>query len=155
MRRKEKEITNQQVIEEILSKGEVCRIAMMDGNRPYLVPLNYGYDGHAFYIHSAQSGKKIELLKQNPEVCFEIEYGAMIVRHEESCKWSEKYRSVIGYATVEMITSFEEKKRGLDIIMAHNGRAGNNVYKEKQVEAIVILKLHIRQITGKQSGDWE
>jgi len=155
MRRKDQEITDKIVIEEILSKSEVCRIAMIDNDQPYIVPLNYGYYNNALYIHSAPRGKKIDLLKRNNKVCFEIEYFSKIVKHELACDWSTKYRSVIGYGDVEIITDFEEKKKGLDIIMAHYGKPGNNVYKDKQVDFIVILKLNIKQITGRQLGNWD
>jgi uncharacterized protein len=155
MRRKEKEITDKSIIEQILLKSEVCRIAMIDGDRPYIVPLNYGYSNNYIYVHSAPLGKKIEILKQNNKVCFEIESQSEIIKHEISCQWTTKYRSIIGYGTIEMVTDFEEKKRGLDVIMSHYGRKDNNVYRDQQVEVIVILKLKIEEITGKQLGSWD
>jgi uncharacterized protein len=155
MRRKQNEITDKGIIEDILSKSEVCRIGMMDGDKPYIVPLNYGYFDNAFYIHSAPLGKKIDLLKLNNKVCFEIEYSAEIIKHEIPCDWGAKYRSVIGYGTIDFITDFEQKKTGLDIIMAHYGKKNDNAYQDKQVEFIVILKLNIEEITGKQLGNWD
>jgi len=122
---------------------------------PYIIPLNYGYKDNAIYVHSAPLGKKIDLLKVNNKVCFEIEYLAEIVKRELPCDWGTKYRSVIGYGTVEIITDFEEKKKGLDIIMRHYGNPDNNVYKDKEVNYIVILKLNIEEITGKQLGNWD
>jgi uncharacterized protein len=154
MRRNDKEITDKQIIEEILTQSEICRIAMMDGNRPYIVPVNYGYSNGAIYIHGANQGKKIGLLKINNQVCFEIEQKSEIVKSETSCGWSTRYRSLIGYGTIDLITGFEQKKKGLDIIMAHYGKTENNHYNDLQVELIVILKLNIEQVTAKQSGDW-
>jgi len=72
-----------------------------------------------------------------------------------SCDWSINYRSLIGYGTMEIVTDFDKKQSGLDIIMKQHGKSENNIYKKSNVEAIVILKLHIEQITGKQSGDWD
>ena len=155
MRRKDKEIEDKVIIEEILSKSEICRVAMMDGDKPYIVPLNYGYHDNAIYVHSAPLGKKIELLKKNNKVCFEITYKHEIIRPKLSCEWTTRYRSVIGYGTVEIITDFDQKIRGLDIIMTQYGRSTCNEYKDKQVEFIVILKLIIEEISGKQSGDWD
>ncbi len=154
MRRKQNEITDRLIIEEILTKSEVRRFAMMDSYKPYIVPLNYGYSDNALYIHSTPLGKKVELLKQNNYVCFEIEFHSEIYRKEKACDWGSKYRSVIGYGHVEIITNFEEKKNGLDIIMAHYGKKDGNVYGTNQVDSIVILKLTIDQISGKQLGDW-
>ncbi len=150
MRRKQYEITDRKLIGKILSKSEICRIAIMDGDKPYIVPLNYGYYDNALYFHSAPVGKKIDLLKINNKVCFEIEYSAEIVKHDIPCEWGTKYRSVIGYGAIDFITDPKQKKKGLDIIMAHNGKKDNNAYKDKQVEYILILKLSIEKITGKQ-----
>ncbi len=155
MRRKDKEIRDKKIIERLLSASDICRIAMIDGNRPYIVPLNYGYDGKALYFHSASAGKKIEILKQNNRVCFEIENYNEIIRDEIPCEWTAKYRSLIGYGTIEFITGHEEKKKGLDIIMGHYGKKGVNSYKDNHIENIVILKLNIEEISGKQSGNWE
>jgi uncharacterized protein len=155
MRRKDKEIRDKEIIEQLLSGSETCRIAMIDGNSPYIVPLNYGYVSNALYFHSALSGRKIEILKQNNRVCFEIENFSEIVRDEIPCEWTAKYRSLIGYGTIEFITGNEEKKKGLDVIMTHYGRKGAITYSDSHIENIVILKLNIEEISGKQSGDWD
>lgn len=155
MRRKDKKIEDNNIIKEILKQSEICRIAMMDEDKPYIVPLNFGYCENALYVHSAPAGKKIELLRKNNKVCFEVTMKHEIIKPELSCEWTTKYRSVIGYGTVEIIEEFEEKKNGLDIIMAQHGRKEGNIYKDKQVEFIVILKINIDEISGKQSGDWE
>jgi uncharacterized protein len=155
MRRKDKEIRDKEIIEQLLKGSAICRIAMIDGDKPYMVPLNYGYAGNALYFHSASAGKKIELLRKNNRVCFEIEYHSEIIRDEIPCEWTAKYRSLIGYGKIEFITGHEEKKKGLDIIMYHYGKTGVNDYKDGQIENIVILKLAIEEISGKQSGNWE
>jgi nitroimidazol reductase NimA-like FMN-containing flavoprotein (pyridoxamine 5'-phosphate oxidase superfamily) len=155
MRRKDKEIRDRNIIEQLLSGSDICRIAMIDGNRPYLVPLNYGYAGNTLYFHSASSGKKIDILKQNNRVCFEIENHNEIIRDEIPCEWTAKYRSLIGYGTIEFITGFEEKKKGLDVIMAHYGKTGINNYMDNHIENMIILKLNIEEISGKQSGNWD
>lgn len=153
MRRKDKEIKNQQIINEILTKSQICRVALDDSEFPYIVPFNYGYRDNIFYFHSAKEGKKIALIKKNNKVCFEIEYYSEILKFGQSCKWGTKYRSIIGYGTIEIISDFEEKKKGLDIIMEHNGKM-DNAYNEQSVNEIVVLKLTILSLSAKQSGDW-
>jgi uncharacterized protein len=155
MRRKDKEITDKKIIEEIINKSQICRIALHDQEYPYIVPFNFGYHDNSLYFHSAPAGKKIELIKRNNKVCFEIEYSSEVMKHDQSCKWTAKYRSVMGIGEIETITGFEEKKRGLDIIMAHYGRNDGNVYNEKHLENLVVLRLTVKEISGKQSGDWK
>lgn len=150
MRREQLEITDPVILEEILSGAEVCRIAMIDKGRPYMVPLNYGYSKNTIYFHSSPLGKKIEILKADNRVCFEIELSSRIIRGEKPCDWGTKYRSVIGYGTIGFITDPGSKKEALDIIMAHYGKTGPNEYSEKELENVLILKLQIEEITGKQ-----
>jgi hypothetical protein len=154
MRRKNQEITDNKIIEEILSKSEICRLGFIDNGLPYIIPFNYGYSDKSIYIHSAPDGKKIDLLKQNPRVCFEIELISQITKHNEPCHWSTKYKSVIGYGSVEIIRDYEQKIKGLDIIMSHYDTKEPKKYNKNQVNKIVILKLNIEKITGKQSNNW-
>jgi|SRR4030042_626993 len=154
MRKEKQKITDNKIINEILTKSEICRIAMLDNDTPYLLPFNYGYQDNCIYIHSAPEGKKIELLRKNNKVCFEIEQIAEIVKHDKPCKWATKYRSIIGYGEVEIITDYKQKKKGLDIIMSQYGENSNLEYADKQVDNIVILKLRITKLTGKQSSNW-
>jgi nitroimidazol reductase NimA-like FMN-containing flavoprotein (pyridoxamine 5'-phosphate oxidase superfamily) len=154
MRRNDKEITDYRIIEEILSKSVICRIAIMDQEAPYIVPLNYGYFNNQLFFHAAAQGRKIDLLKVNNKVCFEIDYAHEIIKTELSCNWTAKYRSVIGYGIIEMTNDIDQIKNGLNIIMSHYGRS-ENTYDEKYLQRIVLLKLKIESISGKQSGDWE
>lgn len=154
MRKSNQEITDRIIIEDILSNSQICRLALNDKEAPYLLPFNYGYKDNCIYIHSACEGKKIDLLRNNPKVCFEIESCHEIEKKIEPCKWSAKYRSVIGYGSIEIQTEYNLKISGLEIIMAHYGAAGPFFFDRKAVDRIVILKLPIDSVTGKQSENW-
>ncbi|HUJ42710.1 MAG TPA: pyridoxamine 5'-phosphate oxidase family protein [Opitutaceae bacterium] len=155
MRRTDKEVTDQRIIDEIFATAEVCRIAMVDNGEPYVVPLNFGYRDNAIYVHSAAGGRKMEVLRRNRRVCFEIESPSAIVRHAEPCHWGSRSRSLIGYGGVEIITDRAQKRRGLDIIMAHYGKTDLNVYNERQLDAVVILRIPIESVACKQLGEWD
>lgn len=155
MRRKDLQINDPDKLQKILSEGSVVRLAMNDGDVPYLVPFNYGYRDNCIYIHSAPAGKKIDLLKMNNKVCFEIESVAEIIKEETPCKWAMKYQSIIGYGEVEILTETQDKINGLNVLMAHNGFTGDFHYPDKQIEKVVILKLTIQEMTGKQSSDFD
>jgi nitroimidazol reductase NimA-like FMN-containing flavoprotein (pyridoxamine 5'-phosphate oxidase superfamily) len=155
MRRKDKEVTDKKIIDKILNESEFCRVAIHDDEYPYLVPLNYGYSDNTLYFHSAAEGKKIELLKNNNKVCFEIEHAAKTMLDEQPGKSTTKYLTVIGYGEIEIITDTDKKIKGLDIIMNHYGSTTASEYDESQLNRIVILKLTINKITAKRSGNWE
>ncbi|NOU59790.1 pyridoxamine 5'-phosphate oxidase family protein [Marinifilum caeruleilacunae] len=153
MRRKEREITDPKLLEEILKGANICRLAISNHPYPYIVALNYGYADNSLFIHCAKEGKKIDLLRKNNKVGFQIERGSEIIPHEESCQWTTKYRSIIGTGEVEMIDDFDEKCKGLDVIMNHSGKADNS-YHPKAVDKVLILKVKINEFSGKQAGDW-
>lgn len=154
MRRKDKAVTDPRIIEQILATSTVCRLAMVDSGEPYLVPLNYGYAGGAIYMHSAAAGRKIDILTRSPRVCFEIEAHAELQRDTIPCEWTMKYRSVIGYGTVEILVDESSKLAALDAIMHQHGETGAQEYTMNQVRSIVVLKLTLESLTAKQSGDW-
>lgn len=68
MRRKDREVTEMEEIQQIFDECKVCRIGIMDENGPYIVPVNYGYvreEGKVIlYIHGAREGKKIDLIRK-------------------------------------------------------------------------------------------
>ncbi|MBE9517954.1 MAG: pyridoxamine 5'-phosphate oxidase family protein [Bacteroidetes bacterium] len=154
MRKSKQEIKNDKVLEEILGNAIICRMAMMDGDRPYIIPFNYGYSDGCLFIHSAPEGKKIDLLKQNPEVCFEVEDKMEITKGERACDWSTRYRSVVGYGEVEILSDEASKQQGLEVIMAQHGAPELVEFNSKNLGRMVILKLTISSMTGKQSGNW-
>ncbi len=155
MRRKEKEVTDQRIISELLADASVCRLAMVDQGEPYIVPVNFGVSGGALYVHSAPAGRKMDALRRNPRVCFEIEGTVVITHHPQACHCGAKARSIIGYGRVEILTDEEEKRRGLDIIMAHYGKAGPTNYEAEHVARMVILRIPIESMACKQQGRWE
>ncbi len=155
MRRKDHEITNPQILTDLLATALVCRLALVDDGEPYLVPLNYGYRDNALYFHSAPVGRKIDALRRNNRVCFEVESPHEIVRHEQPCEWGVKVRSIVGYGRVDFVTDLEEKRRALDVLMAQHGKTDTNTYDPRQLAAVAVLRLEIESMAGKQLGRWD
>ena len=152
MRRKEKEIVERSEIESIIAESSVCRLAMTDENRPYVVPLCFGYSENALYFHTAGAGKKLNILRRNNRVCFEFDIGQEIVKKGKiGCAWSMKYRSAIGFGQAFFIEDPEAKRNALDIIMNHYGD-GPFEYSDAKIGNTVIVKVDIEQMTGKRSG---
>ncbi|OQX60886.1 MAG: hypothetical protein B5M51_09570 [Anaerolinea sp. 4484_236] len=58
MRRSDREITDQAAIEAIIHEAEFCRLALVDGGQPYIIPLSFGYRDKVLYFHSAVEGEK-------------------------------------------------------------------------------------------------
>jgi len=110
MRKKDKEIKDPREIEEIISANKICRIALCDKDTPYIVPMNFGYKENKIFFHTARKGKKIDIIKKNKKVCFEITDSIEILRAEKACNFSTKYRSVIGFGSIKIANNPDEKK---------------------------------------------
>jgi nitroimidazol reductase NimA-like FMN-containing flavoprotein (pyridoxamine 5'-phosphate oxidase superfamily) len=107
-----------------LNNSELCRIGLVEDGMAYIVPLNYGYADGIIYMHSAPNGRKMEILRRNNRVSFEIELFSDIVKKDVACRWTAKYRSVMGHGTVQIISDPEKKRTGMDVIMRKYGFKG-------------------------------
>ena len=151
MRRKEKEITDINSIEEIIMSANVCHLALCLDDTPYVVPLSFGYKNKVIYLHSAKEGKKIDILNENNKVCFEFTIDYEIMESDKGCKWGVKFRSVIGFGKAHFIEKIEEKQKAFDIILQNYT---DKVFElpEKNVINTLLIKIDIEQMTGKKSG---
>lgn len=151
MRRKDKEITDRDVIDSIINESTFCRLALSEDDRPYIVPLSFGYDGNALYFHGALEGKKIDILRKNSRVCFEFDSDGEPIPSDGACSWSVRYKSVIGYGKARLIEDIDSKLRALDIIMKHYSEKSFE-YPEEKARKIAVIRVDIEEISGKTSG---
>ena len=151
MRRKDKEITDTAFLEEILSKAMVCRLGLCEGNQPYVVPLCFGYKDNALYFHCAEQGKKLDILRKNGNVCFEVDIDQQVLKADQPCNWGIKYKSVIGFGKAVFIKDAELKAKALDIIMQQFSK-GTFEISEEAIKNTAVVKIKIESMTGKKSG---
>lgn len=149
MRKSEREITSREEIEEVLRASTILRLAMVDGDRPYIIPVNFGYENGRIWFHCAKEGKKLDLIAINPRVAFEVESDVEIISAEVACGWTVNFRSVVGTGVAHLITDEAEKLRGLDALMAHHGGPVGE-YRPKAVEKAAIVRIDIEEMTGKK-----
>jgi hypothetical protein len=148
MRRNDREIKDIKEINGIIRRCRVCRLAMCDDGQPYIVPLNFGYDGRFLYFHAAPEGRKIDIIKRNNRVGFEFDILHDIVTAEQACKWGAKYESVMGSGTAEIVDDLEAKKEALQLIMRQYGN-GTWDFKEEILKKTLVLRVRILEISGK------
>ena len=151
MRRTEREITERQRIDDILHQATVVYLAMVEEGNPHVVPLNFGYDGTALYLHSALEGRKIEILRRNPRVSFALHVDDAIIPGEVGCAWSARYRSVMGEGKVVFLETPEERRYALDTILGKFA-AGPLAYLADILARTAVLRVEITSISGKQAG---
>jgi len=135
----------------VIEKATVCRLAMVNGDKPYIVPLCFGYRDNVLYFHSALKGLKLDCLRDNANVCFEFDILAEPHESEEPCSWSMSYQSVIGFGKADIVEDPEEKHKALDVIMAQYSDRQYQ-FPDNKVKATAVIKVKIDSMTGKQSG---
>lgn len=151
MRRKEKEIVDRAELEAVIAEAQVCRMAMCDGDHPYVVPLSFGYAVGTFYFHCAAKGRKLDVLKKNPHVCLELETGVSLKTGVKACDYGMNFRSVIAFGRAERVDAAEPKRRALDLIMERYA-PGTFDYAEAALAKTVVLQVKATSMTGKKSG---
>jgi len=127
---------------------------MADGGSPYVVPLSFGYrfpadDTLELYFHSAYEGRKIDILRKNSRVCFEISDEGEPIHSENPCYSGYSYSSVIGFGEVLFITDTAEKCEGLSVMFRR--QTGRDVdFNESQAETVCVYKIVSKDFSGKK-----
>lgn len=149
MRRSDREITDPGEIGAILSGAQVCRIALAGENGPYVVPLCFGYEPGALYLHSAPEGTKIDMIHNDPRVCFEADICDGVVKNGRACSWGMRYRSVIGFGLASILSDPDEKRHGLSCIMRQYD-SGSHVFSDNEIGTVAVIKIAITSVTAKK-----
>lgn len=147
MRRTDREITDFHEMMEILKSCDCCRIGLLDGQEAYIVPMNFGYEECGehltLYFHSAGEGKKMELLKQQTAITFEMDTRHELVEGDVACAYSYLYQSVMGSGIVTVLQEPAEKKYALQRIMAHYSGQTEWTFQDEMVKKVAVFKIDV------------
>ena len=95
----------QEQIDRLLRSEMIGRIGCCFDAKVYVVPVTYAYDNGFIYAHSSE-GRKVQMMRQNPNICFEVEQVANM----------SKWQSVIVQGTFEELVG-EEASRAMELLM--------------------------------------
>lgn len=153
MRRKDREITDLDEMISIIDQCDVCRLALFDQEYPYILPLNFGYMRKdttiELYFHGANAGKKLDLIKQNPNASFEMDCSHKLITGEIACDYTMEYESIIGNGIIEMLTE-DEKVHALTQLMKQYSKETEFTFSENHLKAVTVFKLVVGHMTGKK-----
>ncbi|MDR0446257.1 MAG: pyridoxamine 5'-phosphate oxidase family protein [Oscillospiraceae bacterium] len=160
MRRRDREITSFDEMLEIIAQCKVCRLALCGGDMmPYIVPLNYGYiargDKLTLYFHSAKIGRKMDIIKENSNACFEIDCDCELLEGEAPCDYGYAFKSVIGFGRIAFAESNAEKTQGLNALMRHQtgadtGYESDYEYPDAMLARTAVYRMDVQQLSGKK-----
>lgn len=141
-------------IVDIIKACDVMRLAMVDEmGEPYLVPLNFGWEIEngklRFYFHSAKEGRKLDIMRQNSKVCFEMDTDHRLTKAEKPCGYSFGFKSVIGWGEVELLQTHEAKAIGLRAIMRQVGRPDAE-FSSHDTQRVSVGVLRVESLTAKK-----
>lgn len=155
MRRSEREVFDYNKIDKLLKESKILRLGLKGDEYPYIIPLHYGYEYNkdtnkiVFFVHSAKVGKKIDLIRDNNNVCIEIDGGATLIDGKEiPCKFSAKYMSLIGFGRGEIIDDVEEKKVALKASMK-NQTDREFDFSDDMTKSVEVIKIELDSFSVK------
>ena len=157
MRRSKKEIRDGAVIEGLLNRCHVGRLGTIDRDgRPLVKPLNFAHHEGKIYFHSAREGEKIEDIKRDNRVCFEVDLPIALVRSAGSpCRAEYLYRSVIAKGRACLVEDPAERAFALSRLMEkYQPEGGYGAFPEEKMQLTAVIRIDIEEMTGKEDlGD--
>ena len=152
MTKRERQITDEHQIQAILDTAKVLHLGLAVDNEPYVVPMNYGCtweDGRlVLYLHSAVMGKKLDMIRANPTVFFELECDLSPFEGEKACQYGLAYSSVMGRGTAWIVEDAEEKMRAMSILM--KTQTGKDFsFNERLVSIVAVIRIDVTEYTAK------
>ena len=152
MTKREFKITDEAEIRQILDKAKVLRLGLAVDNVPHIIPLNYGYtleNGELkFFLHSAVKGNKLDLIRSNPNVCFELDCDYKPFEGVLPCQYGLGYCAVSGRGRAVIVEDVEEKMEGMSILMkTQTGR--DFEFNERLVSIVSVIRLDVTEFTAK------
>lgn len=155
MRRSDREIKEFDEMIQIIKKCEICRIAMNDGEFPYLVPLNFGLDiqdGQVYlYFHGALEGKKMDVLRKNNKVTFEMDCDHNFIFYDDRMSCTMGYESIIGHGIMEFLKE-EQKFDALKILMRQYHEEDFKI-NTNMMKVTSVFRLKVLDMTGKRRNN--
>ena len=152
MTRRERQVTDINEIIKILDNSKVLHLGLVDGDEPYVVPMNYGYtyenEKLTIWLHCARQGRKLDIMKVNPKVFFEMEYGITPFEGDVACKYGITYSSIMGRGIAHIIEDIEEKKSALTFLM--KTQTGKDFgFEDKMAEVVGVIRIDVSEYTAK------
>ena len=152
MTKRERQITDQNQIMDILDTAKVLHLGLAVNNEPYVVPMNYGYtmeEGKlVLYLHSAVQGKKLDMIRANSRVFFELDCDRMPFEGKVPCQYGLVYSSIMGCGNAHIVEDVEEKKKAMSILM--KTQTGKDfTFEDRLVSIVAVIRVDVSEYTAK------
>lgn len=153
MTKREYQITDRNEILDILDRAMIVHLGLVDGDEPYVVPMNYGYtmdeDGTlSVYVHGAVKGRKLDIMRKNPKVFLEMECDVQAFEGNLPCQYGTAYKSLMGRGKAVILETPEEKMDALTKFM--KTQTGKDFdFNERLVSIVSVVRIDVTEYTAK------
>ena len=152
MRNAKREVKSIVDLLKIMNRCKICRISLMDGEMPYMIPISFGYTYKdailTLYFHGAGEGHKMDLIGAGVPAAFEMDCNTQLIEAETACGHSYFYASICGNGRMSVVGDEDERVMGMKHIMYH--QTGKNFeITEEMLKDTAVFKLTAAQFTGK------
>ena len=152
MTKREFRITDENQIRHILDTAKVLHLGLAVNDEPYVVPMNYGYtmeEGKlVLYMHSALRGKKLDMMRANQKVFFEMDCDLAPFEGEKPCQYGLVYSSVMGRGTARIVEDVEEKIEAMKFLM--KTQTGKDFeFNDRLVSIVAVIRIDVEEYTAK------
>jgi len=153
MRRKDREITDINLIYDILRRCDTITLGMNGGSAPYVIPMTFACDIEdgqiAVYFHSATGGRKWEILNRDPNVCVEAHLYYKTVKTDKGI--TAQYESVIGTGIAVPVTEKSGKVAAFKLMTEQYKHSGFPIESCKGLPACEVFKVVLTEVSGKHN----
>lgn len=140
-------------MEKILHEETLGYLGLSLDDKPYVVPLNYVYAQGKIMFHCALAGKKLDYLKENPQVCFTVgRQSGKVVRHPQGAVCHIENDSVICYGKARIIHDMEERQEILNVFNRHLQPDAAEVSIEAASKCYAV-EIKVNEMTGRQQRE--
>ncbi|KAB8289404.1 flavin-nucleotide-binding protein [Bifidobacterium ramosum] len=158
MRRADREIIDREQIGEIIGRCDIVDMAYTDAEGLTIVPLNFGYEydcetgALTLWMHSAPRGRKLDAIRAGGNrlpVSFAMRTDCEVIEGRTACNWGEAFTSVVGNGVASIVDNLDERRHGLQLLMAHQAHMPHAEFTDAQVNSVAVWRIESTRLTAK------
>lgn len=131
---------------DLLTEERLGRLGCISDGEPYVVPVNYIYDGECAIVHSLP-GRKVIAMRLNPRVCLQVD------RIENDFGW----KSVMAFGSYEEVNNAAERSRALDQLLKRFPQltpVETLIAEDAMAPSPIVFRIRIDRLTGISQSFW-
>lgn len=155
MRRRDREIVQQEEITKIIKECKVLHLAMVEEGDSYVIPINFGYEWNdggdlVLYLHSALQGRKLDMIRRNQRVSYSMcMEGETYFVPQDPCESGCYFASVVGTGEATILEDAGQKCHGLACLMKHQVDA-EITFSPQEAKSVAVIQIVSKDYSAKQ-----